>query len=118
MVAVVIEQPKQASFGELALPVAFSLAKARKKAPRAIAEEIAANLPAIPGIASVEVAGGGYLNVRLDRGAYAMGLLAVLVPAIMVSFDAREIWKLVDWETGKEASTQAVDQASLAGGGR
>ena len=74
--AVVIEQPKQASFGELALPVAFSLAKARKKAPRAIAEEIAANLPAIPGIASVEVAGGGYLNVLLDRGAYAMGLLA------------------------------------------
>ncbi|MEF8721340.1 paraquat-inducible protein A [Candidatus Accumulibacter sp. ACC012] len=51
-------------------------------------------------------------------GMYAMGLLAVLVPAIMVSFDAREIWKLVDWETGKEASTQAVDQASLAGGGR
>ena len=74
-IPVVIEQPKQASFGELALPVAFSLAKAMKKAPRAIAEEIAANLPAILGIDKVEVAGGGYLNVRLDRGFYAMGLL-------------------------------------------
>lgn len=73
---VVIEQPKQASFGELALPVAFSLAKALKQSPRAIAGEIAANLPEIQGIEKVEVAGGGYLNVRLNRGAYAMGLLA------------------------------------------
>jgi arginyl-tRNA synthetase len=73
--AIAIEQPKEASFGELALPIAFHLAKQFRKAPRVIAEQIKAGLAPIPGIASVEVAGGGYLNLRLDRGAYAAGLL-------------------------------------------
>jgi arginyl-tRNA synthetase len=75
-IPVVIEQPKQSTFGELALPVAFGLAKQLKKAPKAIAEEIAANLPPVAGIAKVEVAGNGYLNVRLDRGYYGAALLA------------------------------------------
>lgn len=74
-VEVVLEQPKQSAFGELALPVAFQLARQLKKAPRTIAEEIAANWPAIPGVAKVEVAGGGYLNLRLDRAAYAGSIL-------------------------------------------
>ncbi|MDP9050459.1 MAG: arginine--tRNA ligase, partial [Acidobacteriota bacterium] len=64
-----IEQPPNIVLGELALPVAFELAKRLRKAPRAIATELAAELAAqLPeGIASVEVAGAGYLNVRLDR---------------------------------------------------
>ena len=71
-----LEQPKQTSFGELALPVAFQLARELRKAPRAIASEIAAELPAIDGVAKLEVAGNGYINVRLDRGYYGHGLLA------------------------------------------
>ena len=74
-VTVVIEQPRQSDFGELALPVCFSLAKALKRAPRQIAEEMVAELPAIDGVASFEVAGGGYINVRFDRGAYGEALL-------------------------------------------
>jgi arginyl-tRNA synthetase len=66
-----VEQPPTIALGELALPVAFELAKRLRKAPRAIAvelaAELAANLP--PGVASVEVAGAGYLNIRLDRAA-------------------------------------------------
>lgn len=73
--AVVVEQPKQASFGEFALPVAFSLARQLKKAPRVIAEEVAAHAPAIEGVAKLEVAGNGYINIRLDRGWYARALL-------------------------------------------
>ncbi len=73
--AIVVEQPKQSSFGEFALPVAFSLARQLRKAPRAIAEELAAKLPALEGVAALEVAGNGYLNVRLDRGYYAALLL-------------------------------------------
>jgi arginyl-tRNA synthetase len=72
---VALEQPKQASFGEFALPLAFGLAKSLRKAPRAIAEELARELPALPGVASLEVAGGGYLNLRLQRGGFAAGLL-------------------------------------------
>ena len=73
-VEIVIESPRQSAFGELALPVCFTLAKQLKRAPRQIAEEIAAELPAIDGISQVEVAGGGYLNVRFDRAAYADAL--------------------------------------------
>src|SRR5215472_10928433 len=64
-----VEQPPTIAMGELALPVAFELAKRLRKAPRAIATELAAELSAaLPeGIASVEAAGAGYLNVRLDR---------------------------------------------------
>jgi len=71
-----IEQPKQSSFGELALPAAFQLARQLKKAPKAIAAEIAAAGSSIEGVASMEIAGNGYLNVRLDRGAYGAGVLS------------------------------------------
>jgi arginyl-tRNA synthetase len=71
-----IEQPKQSSFGELALPAAFQLARQLKKAPKAIAAEINAAGAPIEGVSSIEIAGNGYLNVRLDRGAYGAGVLA------------------------------------------
>src|ERR1700727_275413 len=66
-----VEQPPQIAMGELALPVAFELAKRLRKAPRAIATELAAELSAaaLEGIANVEIAGAGYLNVKLDRAA-------------------------------------------------
>lgn len=75
-IPVVIEQPKQSDLGELAAPVAFALARQLKKAPKVIAAEIVAALPPVPGIASLEVAGNGFLNARLDRGAYGALLLA------------------------------------------
>jgi len=67
----VVEQPPSIALGELALPVAFELAKRLRKAPRAIATELATELSAaLPeGVSSVEVAGAGYLNIRLDRTA-------------------------------------------------
>jgi arginyl-tRNA synthetase len=67
----VVEQPPSIALGELALPVAFELAKRLRKAPRAIATELAAELTTqLPeGVTSVEVAGAGYLNIRLDRTA-------------------------------------------------
>ncbi len=64
---VAVELPPKIEFGEMALPVAFELAKRLKKAPRAIALELQQELAAISGVASVEVAGAGYLNVKLDR---------------------------------------------------
>ncbi len=69
---VTLEQPKEPSFGEYALPVAFGLARQLKKAPRAIAQELVDAVGAIPGVRSLEVAGNGYINVRLDRGQYAV----------------------------------------------
>ena len=73
--AVTIEQPKQSSFGELAVPAAFSLAKSLRSAPKKIAGELAVELPPILGISAIEVAGNGYLNLRFDRAAYGDALL-------------------------------------------
>jgi arginyl-tRNA synthetase len=64
------EQPKQASFGEIAVPAAFQLARQLKKAPKAIAAELSNAVGSIEGVAEIEIAGNGYMNVRLDRGAY------------------------------------------------
>ena len=62
-----VELPPKIEFGEMALPVAFELAKRLKKAPRAIAQELQAALAETDGVSSVEIAGAGYLNVKLDR---------------------------------------------------
>ncbi len=71
-----VEQPRQSDFGEMAVPAAFQLAKQLRQAPRKIASELAAGLGPIAGVASLEVAGNGYINIRLDRGAYGAALLA------------------------------------------
>ena len=73
--AVAVEQPKQSDFGELAVPAAFQLAKQLKQAPRKIAADLAAEIGPIPGVAALEVAGNGYINIRFDRAAYGQGLL-------------------------------------------
>jgi arginyl-tRNA synthetase len=65
------EQPKQTSFGEVAVPAAFQLARSLKKAPKVIATELAAAVGTIDGVAALEIAGNGYINVRLDRARYA-----------------------------------------------
>jgi arginyl-tRNA synthetase len=81
--AIAIEQPPEIKFGEYALPVAFELARKLKRAPRKIAEEIVAELPPLEGFAGFEVAGAGYINARLDRGAAARSVAGGAdVPAI------------------------------------
>src|SRR5438552_2336486 len=74
-VPVQTEQPKQPDFGEIALPAAFQLARNLKKAPKAIAAELSGAVGAIEGVAAIEIAGNGYMNIRLDRGYYGDSLL-------------------------------------------
>jgi arginyl-tRNA synthetase len=66
----VIETPPRRALGDAAMPVAFELARRLRKAPRAIAQELAGALGAIEGVTRVEAAPTGYLNVFLDRGAF------------------------------------------------
>jgi len=72
----VVELPPKIEFGEMALPVAFELAKRLKKAPRAIAEELKSAVAELPGVASVGIAGAGYLNVKLDRASVVRRMAA------------------------------------------
>jgi arginyl-tRNA synthetase len=72
---VAVEQPRQSEFGEMAVPAAFQLAKQLRQAPKKIAAELVAEMGTIPGVAAMEVAGNGYINIRLDREKYASALL-------------------------------------------
>lgn len=67
--AIVLERPRDAAHGEVACNLAMQLAKKIGMNPRALAEAIVANLPANPDIAAVEIAGPGFLNVRLTDAA-------------------------------------------------
>ena len=77
---IVIEQPPRIEFGEYALPLAFELAKKLRKPPRKIAEEILAGIGPIDGFEKFELAGAGYINARLNRGALAAALAADVKP--------------------------------------
>ena len=92
-VSVVTERPPKLSMGEVASPVCFELAKRLKKPPRALAQEIANSLKPVPGVARIEVAGGGYLNAFIDRAAFLRAACAevnsvapasVAAPKVMV----------------------------------
>ncbi|MEO8099329.1 MAG: arginine--tRNA ligase [Acidobacteriota bacterium] len=74
------EQPKQSSFGEVSVPAAFQLARTLKKPPKVIAADLSEAVGPIEGVASIEIAGNGYLNLRLDRAAYATSLLQRQTP--------------------------------------
>jgi len=69
-----VERPKNPAHGDYASPVALQLAKAARRPPRAVAELLAERLRKDPGVADVDVAGPGFLNVRL--ASEALGELA------------------------------------------
>ncbi len=64
-----LERPRQREHGDWSTNVAMQLAKKAGVAPRALADELARRLAATPGVASVDVAGPGFLNIRLDAAA-------------------------------------------------
>ena len=79
---IVIEQPPRVELGEYALPLAFELAKKLRKPPRKIAEEIVAGIAPIEGFERLELAGAGYINVRVKREVLAAALAADEKPKI------------------------------------
>ncbi|WP_091362484.1 arginine--tRNA ligase [Geodermatophilus telluris] len=72
---VVVERPRNPEHGDYATNVALRLAKPAGRPPREVAETVAEELRTRPGIAAVDVAGPGFLNIRLAQG--ALGRIAV-----------------------------------------
>jgi len=64
---VVVERPRVKEHGDYATSVALQLAKAAGRPPREVAELLAERLRAVPGIDAVDVAGPGFLNLRLAQ---------------------------------------------------
>ena len=76
--AVSFQYPPRVELGDLALTAPFDLARTLRRKPREIAERLAGELGRVPGVRRAEVAGGGYVNLFLDRGAFAGELVAAL----------------------------------------
>ena len=69
-----LERPRNREHGDWASNIAMKLAKPLAANPRELATEIAQAITALPGVASVDVAGPGFINITLD--AAAAGALA------------------------------------------
>jgi arginyl-tRNA synthetase len=75
---VTVEPPRDPSHGDLAINAAMVLAKPAGTNPRALAEAIKTRLEAVPTIHSVEIAGPGFLNLRLEDEAWRDELRTIL----------------------------------------
>jgi arginyl-tRNA synthetase len=64
-----LERPKDPAHGDWATNVALRSAKAAHMSPRVLAEAVAARIADHPDIAAVEVAGPGFINIRLSESA-------------------------------------------------
>ncbi|KHK98711.1 arginyl-tRNA synthetase [Microbacterium mangrovi] len=83
-----LDRPKNRDHGDWASNAALKLAKQLGANPRELAGDIAAALAETPGIASVEVAGPGFINIRLD--AAAAGALAKTIVDAGAAFGTNE----------------------------
>jgi arginyl-tRNA synthetase len=75
---VVLEYPPNRDLGDLGTPLAFELARRLRKAPRAIAQEIAGAFGAVEGVTRTTAAPNGYLNFSLERPAFLLDRLTVV----------------------------------------
>ncbi len=62
-----LERPKNREHGDYATSIALTLAKSEGKAPREIAVVIKSGLEKVSGVARVEIAGPGFINITLDK---------------------------------------------------
>ncbi|HVQ08966.1 MAG TPA: arginine--tRNA ligase [Allosphingosinicella sp.] len=76
--AVAVEPPRDPAHGDLATNAAMVLAKRAGTNPRALAEAIVPRLAAIDGVAGAEIAGPGFINIRLDRSVWEEELRTIL----------------------------------------
>ncbi|HEY4578861.1 MAG TPA: arginine--tRNA ligase [Savagea sp.] len=67
LVNIHLETPKNKQMGDYATNIAMQLTKIAKKPPRQIAEEIIEHLPANEWIQSIEIAGPGFMNIRVKK---------------------------------------------------
>ena len=95
-----LERPRLPEHGDWATNVALVLAKAAKAPPRAVAEAMVAHLELPDWVAGVEVAGPGFVNVRLDQTWFA-----ALVRRVVA---ARESFGTIDLGHGERVNVEFI----------
>ena len=74
---VAVEPPRDPAHGDLATNAAMVLAKGAGTAPRALADALKPLLEDVPGVRAVEIAGPGFINLRLDEDVWRNELAAI-----------------------------------------
>lgn len=74
---VTVEPPRDPTHGDLATNAAMVLSKGAGLAPRALAEALKPSLEALPSVAGVDIAGPGFINLRLTDDAWRAELAAI-----------------------------------------
>lgn len=87
--AVTVERPRQKEHGDYATNVALQLAKKAGRNPRELAADVQQRLEQVDGIASVEIAGPGFLNIRVEAG--AQGVVAEQIVAAGAAYGTSEL---------------------------
>lgn len=75
MPEIIVEEPKDKKMGDFSSTVAMSLAKKERKNPKTVAEAIRSQLNNASDLESVEVAGPGFINLRMSRDFFLRHLL-------------------------------------------
>ena len=88
---VVLERPKNRDHGDWASSISLKLAKPWGLNPRDLATELASELESVEGIASVEVAGPGFINIRLD--AASAGALAKTIVEGGIEYGRGDVYR-------------------------
>jgi arginyl-tRNA synthetase len=76
--AVAVEPPRDPAHGDLATNAAMVLAKPAGANPRALAEAIVPRLQGLDEVTDAQIAGPGFINIRLDRSVWEAELAAIL----------------------------------------
>lgn len=97
---IVLERPRNRDHGDWSSNIAMRLAKPLGANPRELAQQIADGLAGVDGIASAEVAGPGFINIRLD--AAAAGALAKVI------VDAGDAYGSNDSQVGQSINIEFV----------
>jgi arginyl-tRNA synthetase len=110
---IAFQYPPRAELGDLALTAPFDLAKTLRRKPREIAGELAEPLRELAGVREVQVAGGGYVNLFLDRGRFALELISGLEAPTPAAHRGRVIVEHTSINPNKAAHVGHVRNAIL-----
>ncbi len=111
--AIAIDYAPSRALGDLAVPVAFELARRLRKAPRAIAQELAAGLAAVEGFARIDAAPNGYLNCFIDRQDFLLARLDPHAAAARPSDEGKTIVEHTAINPNKAAHIGHVRNSAL-----
>ena len=97
---VAVERPRQPEHGDYASPVCLQLAREARMSPREIAARVVEHIPASPLVGAIEIAGPGYINVKLDTSWLTSRVGAIL--------DAGETFGNLDIGRGQSTQVEYV----------